>query len=241
MIDFTIDWNADFFRDEGDYSIFIQTYLMRPLASARWVERERPAEPAGGAEAPRATQARDRSGSRERRRVEWPELPTTMTCRGQGGETYQIPIAPLPANHELVGVRGLTSASIEYTGQALELTASVMGMLQRSMDLLSIYSIPAPFQIPTIGGALAGLSVPPRAAGGVRRGMTIHSRGRHRRTRTEGSSQEPTLDDNDESDAEADSSQGEGGDGSDLDTGSRADGDDPGPSSRKRTRRDSRT
>ena len=33
-------------------------------------------------------------------------------------------------------------ASIEYTGQALELTASGMGRLQRSMDLVSIYSIP---------------------------------------------------------------------------------------------------
>ena len=35
----------------------------------------------------------------------------------------------------------LLQASIEYTRQALELTALVMGMLQRSMDLLSIYSI----------------------------------------------------------------------------------------------------
>ncbi|XP_028088443.1 uncharacterized protein LOC114288999 [Camellia sinensis] len=65
-----------------------------------------------------------------------------MTCRGQGGETYQIPITPPLADHELVGVRGSTPASIEYTGQALPLTASVMGMLQRSMDLLSIYNIP---------------------------------------------------------------------------------------------------
>ncbi|XP_028082755.1 uncharacterized protein LOC114284085 [Camellia sinensis] len=118
---------------------------MRPLASARRVEREKPAAPVGGAGAPRATQARDKSGSRRGWRAEWQELPTTMTCRAQGGEPYQIPIAPPPADHELVGVRGLTSASIEYTGQALELTASVMGMLQGSMDLLSIYSIPAPF------------------------------------------------------------------------------------------------
>lgn len=60
----------------------------------------------------------------------------------------------------------MTPASIEYTGQALELTASVMGMLQRSIDLLSIYGIPAPFQIPAIAGASAGPSVPPKAAGG---------------------------------------------------------------------------
>ena len=32
-------------------------------------------------------------------------------------------------------------ASSEYTRQSLELTASVMGMLQLCLDLLSIYSI----------------------------------------------------------------------------------------------------
>lgn len=36
----------------------------------------------------------------------------------------------------------LLQASIEYTRQALELSASVMRILQRSMDLLSIYGIP---------------------------------------------------------------------------------------------------
>ena len=35
----------------------------------------------------------------------------------------------------------LLQASIECTGQALELSASVIGMLRRSMDLLSIYGI----------------------------------------------------------------------------------------------------
>ncbi|GMP62927.1 hypothetical protein CsSME_00024839 [Camellia sinensis var. sinensis] len=225
MMDYTIGLDSDFFRDEGDYTEFIQTYLMRPLASARRVERERPAAPVGGAGAPRVTQARDRSGSQRGRRGEWPELPTTMTCRGQGGETYQIPITPPPTDHELVIVCGSTPASIEYTGQSLELTASVMGMLQRSIDLLSIYGIPAPFQIPTVAGVSAGPSVPPRAAGGAGRGMTIHSRGRHRHTH------------DDESDEEAESSQDEAGDGSD----SGGDGGDLGPSSRKRTRTDSCT
>ncbi|GMP66676.1 hypothetical protein CsSME_00026940 [Camellia sinensis var. sinensis] len=235
MIDHTIGWDSNFFRDEGDYSEFIQTYLMRPLASAHRVERERPAAPVARAGVPRATQARDRSGSRRGQRVEWPELPTTMTCRGQGGETYQIPIAPPLADHELVGVRGSTPVLIEYTGQALELTASMMRMLQRSIDLLTIYGNPAPFQIPVTGGASAGPSVPPRAAGGARRGMTIHSRGRHRRARAESSSREPTSDY--ESDEKAASSQDEAGDGSNSDS----DGGDPGPSSRKRTRTDSRT
>ena len=36
----------------------------------------------------------------------------------------------------------LLQAFIEYIRQSLELTASVMGMLQRSIDLLTIYGIP---------------------------------------------------------------------------------------------------
>lgn len=167
MIDYTIGWDADFFRDDGDYTVFIWTYLMRPLASARRGKRERPAASVGGVGGSRATQAHGRSDSRREEKAEWPDLPTTMTCRGRAGETYQIPIAPPPADHELVGARGSTPASIEYTGQALELSASVMEMLQRSIDLLSIYGIPAPFQIPATAGASAGPSMPPRAVGGA--------------------------------------------------------------------------
>ncbi|XP_028080394.1 uncharacterized protein LOC114281980 [Camellia sinensis] len=107
--------------------------------------RERPAATVGRVGGSRTTQAHGRRGSRWGQRAGWPDLPTTMTCRGRAGETYQIPIAPLLADHELVGVRGLTPASIEYIGQALELSDSVMGMLQRSMDLLSVYGISAPF------------------------------------------------------------------------------------------------
>ena len=33
-------------------------------------------------------------------------------------------------------------ASSEYTRQSLELNASMMGMLQRTFDLLALYSIP---------------------------------------------------------------------------------------------------
>lgn len=46
---------------------------------------------------------RGRSGTRRGRGASWLALPTMMTCRGQGGETYQIPIAPPPTDHELVG------------------------------------------------------------------------------------------------------------------------------------------
>ncbi|GMP53447.1 hypothetical protein CsSME_00018897 [Camellia sinensis var. sinensis] len=238
MIDYTIGWDSEFFRDEGDYTEFIQAYLMRPLTGACQVEREMPAAPVAGVGAPRATQARGRSGSRRGQGVGWPELPTTMTCQGQGRESYQIPIALPPADHELVGVRGSTPASIEYTSQSLEITASVMGMLQRSIDLLTIYSIPALFQILTVGGAPAGPSAPPRAAGVARRGMTIHSRGRHRCARAESSSWELTPDD--ESDEEAASSQDEARDSSDSGDDGGASGGNLGPSSRKRIRTDSR-
>lgn len=104
MIDFTKGWDADFFRLKGDYTAFIQTYLMPPLTGTRKGERDRApaaAERAGGS---RATQAHDRRGSQTRRRVGWSELPTTMTCWGCSGETYQIPIKPAPAGHELVRV-----------------------------------------------------------------------------------------------------------------------------------------
>ncbi|GMP83830.1 hypothetical protein CsSME_00037612 [Camellia sinensis var. sinensis] len=202
----------------GDYIDFIQTHLMWPVASIRRDERERPVVPVGGAGAWRATQARDQSGSRRGRGVEWPELPTTMKCRGQGGETSQIPIAPPPADHKLVRVRGSTPASIEYTGQSLELTASVIRMLQRSINLQTIYGIPAPFQILAVG---------------------VRHRSRAGHTHSRSSSQAPVPDD-DESDAEAESSQDETRDGSDSGSESGAGGDDPGPSSRKRTRTYSR-
>lgn len=83
-----------------------------------------------------------------------------------------------------------------------------MGMLQRSIDLLTIYGIPTLFQMLATGGASAGPSVPSGAAGGARCGMTIHSHSRHRNTHAESSSREPTPDD-DESDEEVESSQGE--------------------------------
>ena len=36
----------------------------------------------------------------------------------------------------------ISQASYEYTRQSLELNASMMGMLQRTFDLLALYSIP---------------------------------------------------------------------------------------------------
>ncbi|XP_028118007.1 uncharacterized protein LOC114315602 [Camellia sinensis] len=156
-----------------------------------------------------------------------------MTCRGRGGETYQIPIAPPPADHVLVWFYGLPPTSSEYTCQSLELTASVMGMLQQSLDLLAIYSIPPPFQIPTVGGAPAGPSVP---AGGDGR---VYPRTKAGHTHVGSSSRAPVPDDDEsevEAEVELESSDEETGDGTDSDGG--ADDDAPRPSSRKRTRTD---
>ncbi|GMP88136.1 hypothetical protein CsSME_00040221 [Camellia sinensis var. sinensis] len=161
------------------------TYLIPPLTSTHRGERDRAPTAAERARGSRLTQAHDRRGSQARRRAGWPELPTTVTCQGCARETYQIPIAPAPAGHELVG------ASIEYTGQALKLSASLMGMI--------------PFQMPAPSGApvrvAAGPSAPPPAAGKERRGTSAHSQGRDRRTHTESSSRGPIPDD-DESDKE---------------------------------------
>ncbi|KAI7999885.1 hypothetical protein LOK49_LG09G01289 [Camellia lanceoleosa] len=61
-----------------------------------------------------------------------------LTYRGQSGETYQIPFASPPAGHELAGIPDLPPASSEYTRQSVELNASLMGMLQRTLDALAI-------------------------------------------------------------------------------------------------------
>ncbi|GMP35857.1 hypothetical protein CsSME_00008156 [Camellia sinensis var. sinensis] len=176
-------------------------------------------------------------GSRARRGAGWPELPTTVTYRGRAGETYQIPIAPTPAGHALVGVRGPTPAPIEYTEQALELSASLMGMI--------------PFQMPVPSGAPAGVAVgpsaPPPAAGREGRGASVRSRGRDGRTHTESSSR-GLIPDDDESDEDeelaspksvssqggddaGDSSEEGSGDGSGSDPGSGVDGGAGGDSS----------
>ncbi|XP_028074675.1 uncharacterized protein LOC114277057 [Camellia sinensis] len=134
--------DADYFRVEGDYATFIQTHLMPPLTSVRGGEGAgAPAVRERGREA-KATRTHGRRDSQTRQRAGWPKLPTSLTCWGRSGETYQIPIEPAPVSHELVGVRGSIPASIEYTEQALELATSLMGMVQTSMNLLSLYRIP---------------------------------------------------------------------------------------------------
>ncbi|KAL7213424.1 hypothetical protein ACSBR2_016030 [Camellia fascicularis] len=244
MADYTIGWDAEGFRGEGDYAKYVRTCIMRPLSSGGRAERERPAAPAAragvgaGAGAPRMARVRGRRGTRRGRGASWLALPTTMTCRGQGGETYQIPIAPPLADHELVGFYDLPPASSEYTRQSLELTASMMGMFQRSLDLLAIYGIPAPFQIAATDGAPAGPSVPAR--GGEREGR-VYPGTKVGCTHVGSSSRALVPNDNEseaEAEAESESSEEETGDGTDSGSHGGADDDAPGPSSRKRMRTD---
>ncbi|XP_028058829.1 uncharacterized protein LOC114262654 [Camellia sinensis] len=111
MADYTISWDAKGFKGEGDYAEYVRTYIMQPLNGGRRAERERPTAPVVGAGAgagtSRTARVCGRSGARRGRGVSWPALPTMMTCRGRGGTTYQISIAPPPADHELVGFYGL--------------------------------------------------------------------------------------------------------------------------------------
>ena len=124
-----------------------------------------------GVGAARRARVRGRGGVQGGRGAGWPALPAALTFRGQGGATYQIPFAPPPADHEFIGVPDLPpvcitallyshfilvylifhrilmhlvllQASFEYTRQSLAMNASMMGMLQRTLDLLALCSIP---------------------------------------------------------------------------------------------------
>ncbi|CAL5434682.1 unnamed protein product [Camellia sinensis] len=242
MDDYTIGWEEAGFRGTGDYREYVQTYLMRPLSGGRRAERARSVASAAGAGAgvrvgaARRARVRGRGGAQGGRGAGWPALLAVLTFQGQGEATYQIPFAPPPADHEFVGVPDLPPAPSEYTRQSLAMNASMMGMLQRTFDLLALYSIP----IPMAGGASAGPSVPARGRDEEGR---IFPRTRGGRTHVGSSSRAPVPDDDDdeeseaEAEAESESSEEETGGGSS--SGSDDDADDaPGPSSRKRIRTD---
>ncbi|CAL5356789.1 unnamed protein product [Camellia sinensis] len=94
MADYTIGWDAEGFRGEGDYLEYVRTYIMRPLSSGCRAERGGPAAPVAGAGAgagagtSRTARVRGRSGARRGRGGGWPALPTSLTYREQGGATY---------------------------------------------------------------------------------------------------------------------------------------------------------
>ncbi|KAF5932183.1 hypothetical protein HYC85_028354 [Camellia sinensis] len=240
MADYTFGWEATRFRGISDYREYLQTYLMRPLSGGRRAEGARPMVPAAGAGAgagagaSRRARVQGKGGAQGGWGTGWPVLPAALTFRGQGGATYQVPFAPPPADHEFVGVPDLPPASSEYTRQSLEMNASMMGMLQRTFDLLALYSIPPPFLIPVAGGAPAGLSVPAR--GRDEKGR-VFPRTKAGRTHIGSSSRAPVPDDDDDEESEAESESSEEETGGGTSSGSDDDADDaPGPSSRKRTR-----
>ncbi|XP_028090384.1 uncharacterized protein LOC114290642 [Camellia sinensis] len=144
VIEFMVGLDADHFLMEGDYVTFIQMHLMPPLTGVRGGEGARaPAARRRG----RAIISRRRRDPEARQETGWPELPTTVSYRTRSGETCQIPIEPAPAGRALVGIRGPTPAPIEYTGQALEVVASLTDMVQTSLDLLSLYWISIIFNL----------------------------------------------------------------------------------------------
>ena len=118
MADYTIGWEAPRVRGIGDDREYVQTYLMRPLSGDRRAEGARLAAPAAGTVAgagvgaSRRARVRGRGGVQGGRGTGWPVLPTSLTFRGQGGVTYQIPFAPPPADHEFVGVPDLPPVCI---------------------------------------------------------------------------------------------------------------------------------
>ncbi|KAF5932894.1 hypothetical protein HYC85_029065 [Camellia sinensis] len=172
MRDYTVGWGAEHHRGEGDYAEYVRTYIMRPLSGGRRAEGERPAAPAAGAGAGAG------AGTSRRARVHG-----RSGARGGRG----------------TGWPALPTASSGYTRQSVELNASMMGMLQRTFDLLALYSIPPPFQIPLVGGAPAGPSIPARGG----RGDTARPRTRGGHIHVGSSSRVPTPDDDDDDDDES--------------------------------------
>ncbi|XP_028104430.1 protein MAINTENANCE OF MERISTEMS-like isoform X1 [Camellia sinensis] len=75
MADYTIGWDAEGFRGEGDYSEYVRMYVMRPLSGGRRVQGERPAAPTARAGAGAGTGASRRARVRGRGGVQ----------RGRGG------------------------------------------------------------------------------------------------------------------------------------------------------------
>ncbi|GMP40999.1 hypothetical protein CsSME_00011253 [Camellia sinensis var. sinensis] len=173
MIQFARGLDIDYFLEEGDYAIFIETHLMPPLTSIR------------GGEGMRAPVAK--------REPEYPELPTALTCWGYTGEAYQIPIESAAVGHRYVSAPDAPPAPPGYTEDLLELLASFGGMLLRREALLGFHNIQV-LLIPTSPTTTApGPSVPPPEARRERQAPTC-KRGRARSTRADSSETESSDD-----------------------------------------------
>lgn len=119
------------------------------------------------------------------------------------GRLARSPLSPHRPGISLSGFEArLQYAPIEYTRQALELVASVTKMVQKSMNLLSLYKISIPDTLDVPARAAAGPSVPPSAVERERWEALTRSRGRARGTYDESGPSEPVLDDDDDETSE---------------------------------------
>ncbi|GMP83393.1 hypothetical protein CsSME_00037322 [Camellia sinensis var. sinensis] len=162
--------------------------LLRALVESCW-ERIHPY--IGHAwEVTRATRACGRRVSRVRRRIDWPELLTMLTCWRHTEDAYQVPIELVAAGHELV------RASIEYIGGALELIASLMGIVQRRETLLSPHD---PTHTDGTSGSCSTCTSSTSSSNRDERERQAPTcgRGRFRGTRDESNPSEPILSDDD--------------------------------------------
>ncbi|GMP90465.1 hypothetical protein CsSME_00041583 [Camellia sinensis var. sinensis] len=141
VIQFMVSLEAEYFRVEGDYMVFIQTHLMPSLTGVRRGEGVRALAARAGPRVTRAARARGRGASQARQRTGWPKLPTALTCWRYIREAYQIPIEPTAAGHRYVRGHDAPPAPPRYTEDLLELLASFDGMILRREALLGFHGI----------------------------------------------------------------------------------------------------
>ncbi|THF97261.1 hypothetical protein TEA_008089 [Camellia sinensis var. sinensis] len=121
IIQFMVGLDADFFRGEGDYTTFIQTYLMPSLTGAHTGNGV--GAPMAG-EATQATRAHTRGALPVGQTTRWPELPTVLTLYrepprpgrffdGHGAEERDAAWSPRPSCTE--GTSGSDSISSNST------------------------------------------------------------------------------------------------------------------------------
>ncbi|XP_028070706.1 transcription factor SOX-12-like [Camellia sinensis] len=187
-----------------------------------------------------------------------------MTCRGQGGETYQIPITPPPPDHELVGFYGLPlppfqmsaaggapagpSASTRGGGRAGRVTVVHPRTKAWRTHVGSSSRAPIPDDDESETEAEAESSEDKTGddsgsssdGGRTGRGTAVHPRTKVGPTHVGSSSRAPIPNDDEfETETEAKSSEDEIGDDSGSSSHGGAGDDALGPSSRKWTKTDS--
>lgn len=140
--------DADRFIGEGDFTTYLQTYLMPPLAGARAhtgrtanIASSSRARTAGAPSTSRARAAGAPSTSRAwtpkgevrgmpstRQCVGWPD-PSTELTGWWYGIPYQIPLEPPLPDHRYVRTPGSPPPSVEYVEGLLQVMASFESMI----------------------------------------------------------------------------------------------------------------